>query len=165
MASRRKTVDAPADDEKQHGNSKYHPSIIPVVKNLCARGMIDVEIAQTLGIGETTLYRWKKDHPEFAVAMERSKELVNEQVENAIIQRALGFSKGEEYYPPDVAAGKFWLQHRMPDVYRERSEHNFNVNINEGFLKLLEDVEKRGKAERVQLIDRDGAVDADTVDA
>lgn len=165
MASRRKTDDTPADDEKQHGNSKYHPRLIPVVSQLCARGMIDVEIAEILGIAEQTLYKWKKAHPDFALAMTRSKELVNEQVENAIIKRALGFQNGEDYFPPDVAAGKFWLQHRMPEVYRERSEHNVNVNINEGFLKLLEDVEKRGKVERVQLIDRSGAVDADTVDA
>jgi hypothetical protein len=61
--------------------TKYSPKLIPAVKALVLRGLTDVEIAQTLGIGVRTLYDWRVAHEEFSQTLRRSKNIVNEQVE------------------------------------------------------------------------------------
>ena len=54
---------------------------------------------------------------------------------------------------------------RKPDVYREKTATKHTTDIGEGFLKLLEEIEERGKIERVEqkqlLIDRANAVNVD----
>jgi hypothetical protein len=110
--------------------TKYSEALLPVVSALVLRGLTDVEIAQVAGIGEKTLYQWKLAHPEFKQALERSKEVANEKVEQSLIMRALGFErevekvsggrvlKFTEYFPPDLSAIRLWLRNRMPEVYR-----------------------------------------------
>jgi hypothetical protein len=84
-----------------------------------------------LGVCEKTIHSWKIRHEEFATALARGKETMNALVEESLVQRALGFErevekvsggrtlKIKEYFPPDVAAARIWLQNRMPEVYRE----------------------------------------------
>lgn len=113
--------------------TKYDPRYIPIVRELVLRGLIDVEIAEMLQIDESTLYDWKLRHADFSQAMKRSKELVCDRLEATMVMRANGFERKvekatasgrkvviNEYFPPETAAGKFLLQHRRPEVFRER---------------------------------------------
>lgn len=164
---------------KRRGNpGKYDPKFIPVVEKLVARGLINVEIAEILGISEVTLYNWMLLHEDFAKAMERSKGVRVKQVEENLVMRANGFERKvekatasgkkvviTEYYPPDVAAQRFYLQHNKPEVYRERTESVTKIDISDKFVKLLNSVEESAKieqpAKRQLLIDRLNAIDVD----
>ena len=54
-------------------------------------GLSDKQIADKIGITTTTLYEWKKRFPEFSDALKKGKEIVDIEVENALLKRALGF--------------------------------------------------------------------------
>ena len=61
-------------------------------------GLTDEQIAENIGIGTTTLYRWKNDYREIWEALKRGKDVVDRQVENALLRRALGYSYEEQEY-------------------------------------------------------------------
>ena len=58
-------------------------------------GLIDEQIAQNIGIRAATLYEWKKRFPEISEALKRGKEVIDRQVENALLKRALGYEYEE----------------------------------------------------------------------
>ena len=69
-------------------------------------GLTDEQIAQNMDIDSATLYRWKKRYCEICESLKRGKEIVDIQVENALLKRALGYSYNEDKYisvPMDLA--------------------------------------------------------------
>jgi transposase-like protein len=55
--------------------SKYDPDRHPfLVMCLAREGLTEVEMAQKLGIGKSTLTRWKQKHPEFRASLKGSRE-------------------------------------------------------------------------------------------
>jgi transposase-like protein len=85
-------------------------------------GLTDEQIAEKIGIVTTTLYRWKNEHREIRESLKAGKEVVDRQVENALLKRALGYryteqtvtNKGEvveveKYEHPNTTAIIFWL--------------------------------------------------------
>lgn len=58
-------------------------------------GLTDEQIAKNIGIGTTTLYRWKKDYREIRESLKKGKEVIDFQVENALLKRALGYDYTE----------------------------------------------------------------------
>lgn len=54
-------------------------------------GLSDEQIAHNIGITTTTLYDWKKKYPAFSEALARGKEVVDIEVENALLKRAKGY--------------------------------------------------------------------------
>lgn len=105
-------------------------------------GLTDEQIAHNCGINTATLYDWKKRYPEISEALKKGKEVVDIEVENALLKRAKGFEYCEEkiemetngtgqvlsrkvvqtvkQVAPDVGAAAFWLKNRRPDVWRDR---------------------------------------------
>ena len=99
-------------------------------------GLIDEQIAHNCGISAGTLYDWKNRFPQIAEALKKGKAVVDVQVENALLKRALGYETVEEtteegpdgtkirttrkWVPPDVTAQIFWLKNRMPDRWRDK---------------------------------------------
>lgn len=61
-------------------------------------GLTDEQIAHNLGITTSTYYEWKKKYSEISEALKRGKEVVDIQVENALLKRALGYSFNEDKY-------------------------------------------------------------------
>lgn len=61
-------------------------------------GLTDEQIAHNLGITTSTYYEWKKKYSEISEALKRGKEVVDVQVENALLKRALGYSFNEDKY-------------------------------------------------------------------
>lgn len=98
-------------------------------------GLTDEQIAQKMDINIATLYRYKQNYCEICEALKKGKEIVDIQVENALLRRALGCTItekktkttpfGEETtevtkdIPPDVAAIAIWLKNRKPDIWRD----------------------------------------------
>ncbi len=53
-------------------------------------GLTDEQIAKNIGIRRPTLYAWKKEHPDIADALKKGKEVVDVEVENALLKKAMG---------------------------------------------------------------------------
>ncbi len=101
-------------------------------------GLTDEQIAANIGIRRETLYAWKKDFPNISSALKRGKDVVDIQVENALLKRALGYSYTEvmveestdgtkrretvKFIPPDTTAQIFWLKNRKPDTWRDKRD-------------------------------------------
>jgi hypothetical protein len=116
----------------------YEPAFCEVVHNLCVSGSTDFEVAESLGIHVSTLYRWQKIHPEFREALQAGKEICDERVERSLFHRAVGYSFNAvhftsyeggvtatpyvEHVPPDVGAATLWLTNRQPQKWRSKTE-------------------------------------------
>ncbi|WP_238473753.1 hypothetical protein [Paenisporosarcina cavernae] len=112
-------------------------------------GLTDEQIAQNMGIAVSTLNDWKNKFPEFLESLKKGKEIVDRQVENALLKRALGYRYDEitkEYaehfnketgktemvmietkrvtkeVQPDTTAQIFWLKNRKPKEWRDKQE-------------------------------------------
>lgn len=100
-------------------------------------GLTDEQLAEKMGCGVRTLYDWKERFPQISQALKKGKEVVDLQVENALLKRALGYEYIEERIevsdkdgrkviqttktvPPDTTAQIFWLKNRRPDKWREK---------------------------------------------
>lgn len=66
-----------------------------LVEGWARNGLTDKQIAKNLGIGYTTLKEYKKNYPAFSAALKRGKEVVDFEVENALLKRALGYEYEE----------------------------------------------------------------------
>ena len=128
------------------------------VKNWAEEGNINKEIAHKMGINIATLYEWQIRFPDFADAIKKGKEVIDEQVENSLLKRAMGYQYEEitlgknqhgelivvkkvmKSQAPDVTAQIFWLKNRNPKEWRDKvefhSEHSGTITVQMG------DVEK-----------------------
>lgn len=61
-------------------------------------GLTDEQIAYNMGIRRQTLYEWKKRFPVISDVLKRGKEVIDRQVENALLKRALGYQTTEQKY-------------------------------------------------------------------
>ena len=98
-------------------------------------GLTDEQIAKNIGIATSTFYEWKKKELEFSEALKKGKEVIDFEVENALLKRALGYEYEEETYEngiltkkvkkhvaPDTTAQIFWLKNRKPNNWKDRVE-------------------------------------------
>lgn len=108
-------------------------------------GLTDEQIAENMGVNIATLYRYKQSYCEICEALKRGKDVVDRQVENALLKRALGYKydeitkelsvdpdTGEERLTitkvvtkevqPDTTAQIFWLKNRKPEEWRAKRE-------------------------------------------
>ena len=114
-------------------------------------GLTDEQIAYNCGINVATLYVWKNRFPEISEALKKGKEVVDVEVENALLKRAKGFAYLEEkqeidaagrrtvtktvkQVAPDVGAAVFWLKNRKPSIWRD---HPSGDDDNAGQLEQL----------------------------
>ena len=95
-------------------------------------GLIDEQIAKNMGITTTTLYEWKRTFSSISESLKKGKEVVDIEVENALLRRALGYEYEEDcstkegvvrlrkYSHPDTTAQIFWLKNRKPKNWRDK---------------------------------------------
>lgn len=76
-------------------------------------GLTDEQIAHNMGITAKTLYVWKNEHSNICEALKKGKEVIDYQVENALLKKALD---------GDTTAQIFWLKNRRPDKWRDKPE-------------------------------------------
>ena len=77
-------------------------------------GLTDEQIAGNVGITATTLYEWKNRFPEISEALKKGKEIVDIQVENALLKRALGYEYMEERVEISEKDGRRSSRRRRP---------------------------------------------------
>ena len=124
-------------------NGKYQqwlePEGLTLLEGWARDGLTDEQIAGNIGINTSTLYDWKNKFPKISEALKKGKEVVDIQVENALLKRALGYEFQEtrveksdkdgtkiiqilKHIPADTTAQIFWLKNRRPDKWRDKPE-------------------------------------------
>lgn len=71
------------------------PESLILLEGWARDGLTDEQIANNMGIRRETLYDWKKKYPNISNALKKGKEVVNIEVENALLKRALGYEYAE----------------------------------------------------------------------
>ena len=121
-------------------------------------GLTDEEIAAKCGISRSTLAEWKKRYPDISDTLKRGKDIVDCEVENALLKRAVGYSTVEtrvEYecgievkrietikeVPPDTTAQIFWLKNRRPDIWRDKQQVEADVDT-ELYIELSDELKE-----------------------
>jgi hypothetical protein len=123
-------------------------------------GLTDEQIALNMGIRASTLYEWKKKYSEISESLKRGKDIVDIEVENALLKRALGYAYVEtktevskkdgkkvtttiKEVIPDTTAQIFWLKNRRPDLWRDKQQIEHSGQINNPFEGIsTEDIKK-----------------------
>ena len=130
---------------KKRGSGKYHDWIteegLIKIEGWARDGLTDEQIAHNIGIRRETLYVWKNKYSNISNALKNGKEVIDRQVENALLKRALGYEyeevkqiiekdeKGKDrkriektvkQVIPDTTAQIFWLKNRKPKEWRDR---------------------------------------------
>jgi transcriptional regulator with XRE-family HTH domain len=119
--------------------SKFDPVKCEQARKLSLLGATDKELADFFNVSESTLNKWKLDHPAFSESIKAGKEDADANVANRLYLRALGYEhpdvhisnyQGEvtltpitKVYPPDPASAIFWLKNRQRAKWREKIDH------------------------------------------
>lgn len=81
---------------------KYHDWLTPEgllkLEGWARDGLTDEQIASNIGINPATLYDWKNKYNKISEVLKKGKEVVDIQVENALLKRALGYKYNEDKY-------------------------------------------------------------------
>ena len=96
-------------------------------------GLKDEQIAHNVGIRRTTLYDWKNKYPDINDALKKGKEIVDYEVENALLKRA---KQG------DVTAQIFWLKNRRPEKWRDKVQFTDETSLKK-LDSLIEAIDKK----------------------
>ena len=91
-------------------------------------GLTDEQIAHNVGITAKTLYEWKKTHSAICEALKKGKEVVDYEVENALLNKAL---------IGDTTALIFWLKNRRPDKWRDKPAETAQEKPDNNLLEVI----------------------------
>ena len=114
-------------------------------------GLTDEQISNKMGISARTFYEYRNKYPQIMQSLKRGKEVIDFEVENALLKKAKGFyvpikkhfkvkkvlvengtrKEIEElveveeqlYVPPDTTAQIFWLKNRKTEQWRDKKEY------------------------------------------
>ena len=133
-----------------------------LVEAWARNGLTDEQISKNLGIAVSTLNEYKNKYPEFSESLKRGKEIVDVEVENALLKRALGYKYDEvtkelvedketgiselkvtkvvtKEVAADTTAQIFWLKNRKPEEWRDKKEVKHDGNINNPYENLTKE--------------------------
>ena len=147
-------------------NGKYQqwlePEGLTLLEGWARDGLTDEQIAYNIGISRSTLYDWKSKYSDISDALKKGKEVVDIQVENALLKRALGYEFQEtrveksdkdgtkiiqtlKHIPADTTAQIFWLKNRRPDKWRDKPAEGEERKAHPALIALLELEKQREK--------------------
>ena len=106
-------------------------------------GLTEEQIAKNIGISRQSLWKWKEKEVDILNALKKGKEVVDIEVENALLKRALGYTitlkeqkvdkdgcvhdlKKDVHIPGDTTAQIFWLKNRRKQQWRDKVEVETN---------------------------------------
>ena len=132
-----------------------------LIEGWAREGLSDMQIAEKLGISKTTFYKFKNEHSELSELLKKGKEVIDYEVENALLKRALGYEYEEKTYEtkynietgkleevltkrvtkqvsPDTTAQIYWLNNRKPKQWRNKQ----NIDLSNDGLSLADAIQK-----------------------
>ncbi|RDW17034.1 hypothetical protein CWR48_15650 [Oceanobacillus arenosus] len=86
-------------------------------------GLTDEQIASNMGISRSTLNEWKKKYSVISDTLKRGKEVVDRQVENALLKRALGYEYTEKKYEQVKMSQEEYYARQQVSVNRFKLEN------------------------------------------
>ena len=133
-----------------------------LVEAWARNGLTDEQISKNLGIAYSTFREYVKKYSALSAALKRGKEIVDVEVENALLKRALGYKYDEvtkeliedketgiselkvtkvvtKEVIPDTTAQIFWLKNRKPEEWRDKKEVKHDGNINNPYESLTKE--------------------------
>jgi len=141
--------------------TKYETIVEPnllLIERWKRNGASDEEIANRLGIAYSTFRLYAEKESALSTVLKKGKEIVDTEVENALLKRALGYEFEEttqelqdgklvvtkivrKHIVADVGAQAFWLKNRASDKWRDKPVQDDNVEDKEIKVTLsIEDV-------------------------
>lgn len=96
-------------------------------------GLTDEQIAKNMGISYSTLKDWKNKYSAISATLKKGKEVVDFQVENALLSSALD---------GNTTAQIFWLKNRRPDKWRDKQKEDTNAEALERLDNILLEIKK-----------------------
>lgn len=116
-------------------------------------GLTDEQIAANIGISRSTLNAWKDRYSDISDTLKRGKDVVDRQVENALLKRALGYEYDEvkekfecgvmiertvtkKEVIPDVTAQIFWLKNRKREAWADRQNIEISQPIDDSIKEM-----------------------------
>ncbi len=125
-------------------------------------GLSEAQIAEKIGIKQSTLKKWRRCNPKLEKAMQAKRDRVDIMVESALLKKALGYeatetktvikANGDEevttmqkVVPPDYQAASLWLKNRCPDTWSDKpTKKQLGAEIKlDRILKGLDDAANR----------------------
>lgn len=141
--------------------SKYETNVkdkLLLIESWARNGLTIEQIANNLGISKVTLYKYMNEHIELSERLKKGKEVVDIEVENALLKRALGYKYDEvtrelnddtgeleitkvvtKEVQPDTTAQIFWLKNRKPEDWRDRKEVEHSGSISNPYEGLTKE--------------------------
>jgi hypothetical protein len=137
---------------------KYNDEVKPkldLIIGWARDGLTDELIAKNLGIGLSTLYKYKTLHIELVEALKKGKEVSDYEVESSLFKSANGFTYDEvtkesrlvntidgkpiydlvitkivtKQVQPNPTSMIFWLKNRKAEQWRDRQEFDIGNNL------------------------------------
>ena len=148
--------------------TKYETIVEPnltLIERWKRNGISEEEIATKLGLAYSTFRLYAKQKSALSAVLKKGAEIVDTEVENALLKRALGYSfmettqernqQGElvttkvvtKHIVPDTTAQIFWLKNRAADKWRDKpvegtSEEDKSISVK----LVIEDLSGGGNA-------------------
>ncbi|OFI46743.1 hypothetical protein BG262_02795 [Floricoccus penangensis] len=121
-------------------------------------GLTDEQIAHNMGISRATLNNWKVKHVDILDTLKRGKEVIDRQVENALLKRAFGY---------DYTERQVKIVNRdkdVVDVERRKFQNKFKLDNPEATQQEIIDasIEAIPTTERIVLFENDKHMPPDT---
>lgn len=115
-------------------------------------GLTDKQIASNTGVSYSTFREWVKKFPALSAPLKRGKDVVDRQIENAMVKNALGYQYDEvtresiwnddlkkfelrttkvvtKEVKADTTAQIFWLKNRKPLDWRDKKETELSGGV------------------------------------
>ena len=136
---------------------KYEYWLTPVgllkLEGWARDGLTDEQIAVNIGISRSTLNAWKDKYSDISDTIKRGKDVVDREVENALLRRALGYEYEEvkekfegnvmtertvtkKEVIPDVTAQIFWLKNRKRETWADRQNIEISQPIDDSIKEM-----------------------------
>ena len=94
-------------------------------------GLTDEQIAKNIGITVSTFYEWKKKYSEISESLKKGKEVVDYEVENALLSSALW---------GNTTAQIFWLKNRRPDKWLDKQKEETDKTALDKLDSILKEI-------------------------
>ena len=110
---------------------------LTLVEGWARDGLTDEQIADNLDISTSTFYEYKNKYSEFSESLKKGKEIIDYQVENALLKNAL---------EGNITAQIYWLNNRRPKQWRQKrdyaeSNHDEITKVEQLLNKIKEEAE------------------------
>lgn len=92
------------------------PEGLTLLSGWARDGLTDEQIAYNMGVSRSTLNEWKKKYPDISDTLKKGKEIVDYEVENALLRNALSGNVTAQIYWLNNRRRKAWSNNPADDV-------------------------------------------------